>query len=461
MALAEGDRKSDRGAAEAASSVEAEFATAAAKHRAGDLEGARRGYARVLDLDPFHQDALNNLGVILGSSGKYFAALAAHQRALALKPDDPGLLANIGNILRGLGRHTEALGVLHKAVGLAPKVPAVHHNLGLVLRDLDHFEEALACFDRSLALWPNNRRVKLDRAATLLAKGDYRAGFRALDARFEPEGPQREGAPPIWSGENLAGRSILVEAEQSVGDTLQFIRFVTQIKAGRLVLACPEELCRLLGTVETVDAALPFGSEPDGMDFSVPLLSLPKILGTTTGSLPRRVPYLRPPIGAGFALTHPKTAKLSVGIAWTEASQEQGDAAVSPGLERFFPLLSRADIAFYSLQTGPRAADLQNLGADGLMHDLSPLVSTIDDLARVIEQLDLVVTVNSALAHLAGALARPVWLILPARVDWRWALEAERSPWYPTLRLFRQEKPGDWQGSFAAVARKLHALVAG
>lgn len=461
MALAEGDRKADQGAAAEPASVEALFDLAAAKQRAGDLAGARLAYGRVLDIEPLHHDALNNLGVILRSEGKNLAALAAHERALALKPDDPGLLANLGNILRSLGRFNEALNVLHRAVSLAPKVPAVHHNLGLVLGDLGHHEDALACFDRSLALWPNNRRVKLDRAAALLAKGDYRTGFRALDARFEPHGPEREGGPPVWNGEPLGTRSLLVEAEQSVGDTIQFVRFAGQVKASRIVLCSPPELCRLLGTAPGIDATLPFGEPQDGFDFRVPLLSLPKLLGTTLSSMPRRVPYLRPPIGAGFALTHPKTAKLAVGIVWTETSEDPAEAAEATGLERFLPLLARPDVAVYSLQTGARSSDLDDLGAAGLVHDLGPLLQTIDDLARVIEQLDLVVTVNSAVAHLAGALGRPVWLVLPTRPDWRWALERERSPWYPTLRLFRQPTPGDWDGAFAAVARKLHALVTG
>ena len=461
MALPEGDREAELGSAADTVSVEGLFDLAAAKQRAGDLEGARRAYARVLELEPLHHDALNNLGVLLRAEGKNGAALAAQERALALKPDDPALLANHGNILRSLGRLNEALSILHRAVSLAPKVPAVHHNLGLVLQDLGHHDDALACFERSLSLWPNNRRVKLDRAACLLAKGEYRDGFRALEARFEPEGPDREGSLPVWSGDSLGARGLLLEAEQSVGDTLQFVRFVAQLKASRVVLSCPPELCRLLGTAQGIDVAIPFEEAPEGVELRLPILSLPRILGTTLGSMPRRVPYLRPPIGAGFALTHPKTAKLAIGIVWTTSGEERADGLRSVGLEDFFPLLSRADIAVYSLQTGPRSADLENLGALGLVHDLSGLLASIDDLARVIEQLDLVVTVNSAVAHLAGALGRPVWLVLPARADWRWALERERCPWYPTLRLFRQPQAGDWAGAFAAVARKMHAVVAG
>ena len=462
MALAD-ERFEEQGRPDATTPVERAFSQAIGKHRAGDLEAATRGYGRVLGLDPFHREALNNLGVVLRAASKNKAALTAYQRALALKPDDPGLLANIGNVQRSLGRLDEALASLHKAVSLAPKAPAVHHNLGLVLSDLGHHEEALACFDRSLALWPNNTGVKLDRALALLAKGDYLNGFRALEARFEPHGPEREGAAPVWNGESLKGKSLLIETEQSAGDSLQFIRFAELVRgpAQRVVVSCPPELVRLLASARGVDRAVPFGEEPEDVDLRVPLLSLPRLLGTTSDRLPATVPYLASPPESGFTLTHPDSAKLSVGIAWTETPDGRSNELDAAGLEHFLPLLARADIAFYSLQTGPRADDLATLGAAGLVHDLCKLLDNIDDLARVLEQLDLVITVNVSIAQLAGALGRPVWLILPVGGDWRWALDRERCPWYPTLRLFRQPAVGDWDGAFEAVVRKLHALVAG
>ena len=462
MALAD-DRAQETGSAGASTQVEREFRQAVGKHRGGDLQGAARGYARVLGLDPHHHEALNNLGTVLRAEGRNRAALTAYRRALAIKQDDAGLLTNTGNVLRALSRQDEALAMLHKAVALAPKAPAIHHSLGLVLSDLAHHEEALACFDRSLELWPNNIRVKLDRATALLAKGDYRAGFRAMEARFEPEGPDRPGAPPVWRGESLKGKTLLIEAEQTVGETIQFARFASQARTRceRVVVSGPAELRRLLGSANGVDQAVAFGEEPRDIDFRIPLLSLPEVLGTTRETLPAKMPYLRASSEAGFGLTHPETASLSVGITWTGAPESEGEGLEEPGLEHFFPLLSRSDIAFYSLQTGARAQDLQDQGGQGLMHDLSPMLDTIDDLARVIEQLDLVITVNTAVAQLAGALGRPAWLVLPGISDWRWALERERTPWYPSLRLFRPPKLNDWPGAFEAVARKLHALVAG
>ncbi len=463
MALADPGFEHD-GAPEppALSAAEREFAHAIRLHKQGELDDALRSYARVLDLDPLHRDALNNIGVVLRAKGRHLAALAAYERALTLQPDDPGLLGNIGNALRATGQLERALSVLYKAVSLAPQAPAMHHNLGLVLRDLGHYDEALACFDRSLTLWPNNARVRLDRALTLLAKGDYRAGFEGLEARREVWDERLDQRLPIWTGGEVAGKSILLQAERSTEDTIQFVRFAPQVRArgARVVVACPAELRRLMASAEGVDEAVAFGQEPAGIELRLPMLSLPKALGTTLQSLPSRPGYVSAPEDSGFELKHPETAKLAVGMVWADRPTAAGDAPGGPGLADFMPLLARADIAFYSLQTGARGADLQELGAAGLIHDLSRLLNNIDDLARLIDQLDLIVTVNTTVAQLAGALGRPVWLVLPAVTDWRWVLERESSPWYPTMRLFRQPSAGDWRGAFEVVARKLHALVA-
>ena len=444
-----------------------EFAHAIALHQGGQLDEALRSYARVLELEPLHRDALNNLGVVLRAKGRNLAALAAYERALALQPEDPGLLCNIGNVLRGMGRLDRALSVLHQAVALAPSAPAMHHNLGLALRDLGLFKDALACLDRSLSLWPNNVRVKLDRAFTLLSIGDYRGGFEGLEARFDVWGEAPDDRLPLWNGGNLNGQAILLQAERSAEDTVQFIRFAPFVRArgARVIVACPAELKRLVSTAAGVDAVAPFGEDPEAVhggpiQCRLPLLSSPKVLGITLDNLPRRPAYLSAPERAGFELKHPESARLAVGLVWADRESQAGDGLALPSLAHFMPLLGRADIASYSLQTGSHAGELQTIGAVGLVHDLSHLLNDIDDLARIVEQLDLVITVNTTVAQLTAALGLPVWLVLPYASDWRWALEPESTPWYPTMRLFRQPASGDWQGAFDAVARKLHALVA-
>ena len=439
------------------------FAQAIDLHRAGRLEAAAATYGRLLQLQPEHFEALNNLGAVVQARGLHLAAVAAYRRALVLRPEDAGLLNNLGGALRAQGRRDEALAVLHRAVAKAPRAPGIHHNLGLVLRDLGHFRESAACFERSLEIWPNNVRVKLDKALALLSAGDLRGGFEALEARFELPGyAALRDDLPRWTGGGLDGKTLLVRAEQNVRDSLQFARFVPALQnhGGRVVFECRPELVPLfsglrgVAAVRALDAAAPEGPVAD---LQVPLLSLPRILRTTLDTIPGRFPYVTAPPGAGFDLHHPDGARLSVGITWAQPWSERPGIGLAP----FFELLQQPNIAVYSLQCGPAADETQRLGAAGLLHEMGHLLRGYDDLARVLQQLDLVITADQTTAMLAGALARPVWLVLPSGADWRWALEHDTTPWFPTMRLFRQTAPGDWQDCFAEVGRKLRALVGG
>jgi len=440
-----------------------EFARGIAFHRQGKLDEAARTYARVLELDPGHAEALNNLGVVLRAQGKPEASVTAYERSLALRPDDPGLLGNLGTALRSEGKLERALSVLYRAVALAPKAPSVHHNLGLVLRDLGHYDEALGCFERSLSIWPNNVSVRIDRALTLLAKGHYPAGFAALEARFEADRFQTLlPGVPIWNGGEIEGESLLIRAEQNVGDVIQFCRFATAAKraGGRTVFECHPGLVPLLRTLEGVDEVVAFGEREGEVDMQVPLLSLPRILQITPRSLPGRKSYLSAPEGNGMVIKHPSGSKLSVGIVWAR-QPEDGTRQVSsgPGLLPFFQLMRRPEVAIYALQRGAPANDVKKLGASGLLHDMSNFVTDFEDMARVAVQLDLIITADTTMAHLAGAMGRPVWLLLPHVADWRWALDRSTTPWYANMRLFRQNKPGDWDSVFDEVARELESLA--
>lgn len=443
-----------------------EFRHAVALHRQGKLAEAVRAYARVLEADPRHAEALNNLGVVLRAQGKLAAAVAAYRRGLALKPDDPGMLANLGAVLRSQGDSKQALAVLHRAVALAPKAPAVHHNLGLVLRDFGHSRDALACFERSLAIWPNNVAAKLDRAYTLLAAGDFAAGFKALEARFESD--RRPVLVPglgLWNGAPLGEQTLLVRAEGSLEDMLQFCRFLPAVKqrngssSARLVLECPRSLVRLLQGLSGVDEVAAFDSCTSAPSLQSPLLSLPRILGFAPQGLPGPIPYLTAPADAGFALPRPKGARLALGIVWAEQPEGIGQGAKGPGLAPFFDLMQRPDVAVFALQRGAAGGDLDRIGGRGMLQDLGARLPDLADLARLIEQLDLVVTSDPATAQLAGALGRPVWLALPQVADWRWALADDTTPWYPSMGLFRQPAPGDWSAVFAEIAGALDSLV--
>lgn len=443
-----------------------EFARGIDLHREGKLEEAARSYARALELDPGHVDALNNIGVVLRAQGRIDAALAAYQRGLALRPDDPGLLANLGSTLRAKGQHRKAVEVLHRAIALAPKAPGVHNNLGLVLRDMGHHEEALACFERSLEIWPNNLAVKLDRALTLLAKGDYPEGFRALEARFEGDsGDTLVSGLPIWNGAHLRGRTLLVRAEQGIAEALQFCRFVPLLRAagGRLVLECQPALVPMLRSLQGVEEIAAFDERQAAVDVQLPLLSVPRVLRVRPQDLPGRMPYLAAPERAGFALMHPAKSRLSLGLVWgpqPEDGPRPAGPQGAPGLAPFFRLMRRPDVAVYALQRGSAAEEVRRLGAVGLLHDLSSFLTGIEDMARLIEQLDLIITADPTTAHLAGAMGRTVWLILPRDSDWRWTLAADSTPWYPSMRLFRQAEFGDWSSVFETVAEALDGFAA-
>lgn len=429
-------------------------------HRENRLDEAAKAYVRAIEIDPHHGQALNNLGVSLRTQGLLPAALAAYDRALALSPDDPSLLGNRGNVLRALGRYEEALVALHLAVRQAPNIAGLHQNLGLVLRDLGHLREAIICFDRSLALRPNHAGTRKDKAVALLAEGNFLKGFKELKAAAETEETRARFARiPEWHGTSLSGQTILVHSARDPVYTIQFARFLPRLKAkgARLLLECPRAMHGLMASADGIDELLEPGSETWGIDQQVSLLSLPNLAGTTRNHVPAPVPYLSAPRHAGFQLRHPETAKLTIGIAWQESGR--GGGARTVGLEPFFALFGRPNTAVYSLQRGPAAGDLQRLGATGLVHNLGSLMSGLDDVARVIEQLDLVICADCLTAHLAGALGKPVWLVLPSVADWQWLLDRDVSSWYPTMRLFRQAMGGDWSAPFAELVQQLDSRL--
>ncbi len=441
-----------------------EFERGLEAQRNNQVEEAIKAYVRAIEIDPRHGQALNNLGVALRARGFYHAALAAYDRALSLSPDDPGLLGNRGNVLRALGRYQEALVTLYAAVKRAPEVAGLQQNLGLVLRDLGHLREAIGCFERSLELRPDHQGTRKDKAVALLAEGNYLKGFKELKASAEtPESRTRFAHIPEWRGGSFSGQTVLVHSAQDLVNCVQFARFLPGVKArgGRVLLECPKAIHGLMASVEGLDELLDVGCETWGIDQQISLLSLPSLLGTTRRSIPAAVPYLSAPRQAGFELRHPESARLTVGVAWRDLGVAQPNPVHALGLEPFFKLFGHSGVAYYSLQRGPAAVELQQLGAAGLVHNLSNLLTNLEDIARVIEQLDLVIAADSLVAHIAGALAKPVWVALPVVSDWRWVLDRDRSSWYPTMRLFRQKQRRDWDTPFAAVAEALQGAKPG
>ena len=451
------------------------FAAAMERQGQGDAQGAFDLYVRVLEQEPFLPDAYNNLAILLKAQRRLPAAVACLERAVQLAPETGAFWSNLGNLLWMSLRFDEAMAAFRRALALEPDRHETHHNLGLLQFSLGDFAAAVESYDRALALTPGARLVRWDRALALLASGDLAAGFAAYDARFDLDDPTmnfdpllrqaRALAVPLWQGEDLSGKTLFVYAEQGHGDTLQFARFLplAAARGARVIFACAAELARLMASVPGIaELRVLAPSTPlPPADFQLPLMSLPGRLGVTLATLPNAVPYLAPPLAVvGPGVPRPRGTRLAVGIAWAGRPEHSNDANRSMALEDLLRLADLPGIALYSLQVGARAGDIAKAAAAPLISDFSPQIADFADTARLVEQLDLVICIDTALAHLAGALGRPCFVLLPFTADWRWLGGREDSPWYPSLRLFRQPAPRDWASVIARVRETLAALLA-
>ena len=445
------------------SRAEDHFRAAVAHQSAGRLEAALTDYAKSLALDPDGPRAYNNMGVALRALGRPEAALAAYRRSLALRDDDPGLFSNMGNILRHLGRQEEGAESLRRSVALRPDSADAWRNLGLVLRDLGELDEAIACFDRSDALRPDHTDTLWDRAYAQLLKGDLAAGFAGYEVRWGlAEAKPREFAQPLWDGGALAGRTLLLYAEQGFGDTIQFARYIPRVAAmgGQVVLECQPELMELLRSVEGVEKFVAKDEALPPFDLQCPLVSLPHILGTILETVPAETPYLSVEPRDDRRLETAPGIAARIGLAWGGSPTHKNDRNRSIPFEHFLRLAERPDTMLYSLQKGGRTEVLQTSACAALIRNLAPRIESFADTARFVRQLDLVITCDTSVAHLVGALAKPVWVLLPFAPDWRWMRDRTDSPWYPGMRLFRQRRPGDWDGVFEEARAALDEFVA-
>lgn len=420
-------------------------------HQSDDLEEAARIYTQAIILNPNIPDIYNNLGVALRALGKLEASAACYQRSLALNPSHAGSYTNLGNVLRGLGRLDVAAASHKRAVELNPESPDTHYNLALALRDLGETKEALECFSKTLELNPDHQDCHWDRSLALLQNGNLEEGFEEYEWRWKlPSNPPRGFDQPLWDGSELGGKTILLHHEQGFGDMIQFARYIPLVKekGGTIIVEAQPQLSRLFSTIDGVGQVVNRGSDLPKFDVYAPMMSLAHIFGTTLDAVPADIPYLKAP--EAFAQQLPATMgkHMKVGIAWAGRPTHKNDANRSISFSNFTELLGLADVAFYSLQLGPAVSDITENGCEAFVTELGSKMDDFADTAAVIQQLDLVISVDTAVAHLAGAMGKPVWVAAPYPGDWRWMLEREDSPWYPTMRLFRQGSPGNWTPVF-------------
>ncbi len=416
----------------------------------GRVADALRDFEQILLRDPRHVQARINRGAALARLGEPGRALAEFDAALALHPANPGALYNRGTALGALGRHAEAVAAFDRALALVPRYAAALYNRGLSLQSLNRHREAIDSFRKTREVHPDHGDAAFGEAASLLTLGDYGAGFAVYEARWMRSGMSGKSRfrQPLWLGESpLAGRTILLHAEQGLGDTIQFARYAPLLaRAGaRVVLEAQPELKTLLAGLDGVSGVIARGESLPAFDLHCPLASLPLAWKTELASVPADIPYLR--VGeAALAAWRPRLEQLpgrKVALAWAGRASHANDANRSIDLALLEPLFSLPGMSFVSIQRELRPRDAERLAAARVTH-LGDDLHDFTDTAAVLAACDLTVCVDTSVAHLAGALGRPLWVLLPFQPDWRWTLNAERTPWYPAARLFRQPAPGDW-----------------
>ena len=430
-------------------------------NRAGDAIAA---FERVLALEPRFLGARANLGNALAQLGRFDEALAQYDALLAVQPSHPETMVNRGSALTGLGRLEEALAAYDRALALRADYAKARIGRGAALAALNRHQEALQEFGTVLATDKNNADVQHNEGLSLLTLGDYRRGLQKYEARWLRTGmPRRRSfGKALWLGEYpLARKTILVHAEQGLGDTIQFARYAPQLarSGAKVVLEVQPELTALLSRLEGVASVIGRGDALPPYDVHCPAGSLPLALRTEVSTIPANVPYL--------AASEERIAKWRetlghlpsprIAVAWSGRVDHANDRNRSIPFERFAPLLAAAPGSFVSIQRELRGGDGDGDALARLPNvtHVGDALADFDDTAAVMALADLVISVDTSVVHLAGALGRPVWVLLPFQPDWRWLLDREDSPWYPSARLFRQPKPGDWASVMAKMADEL------
>ena len=452
-------------------------------------------YRKALELKPDYAEAGANLGMLLDASGRMGQSAANYlslgtalrgvgrlseaeqsvRRALALEPDNAQAHHALGRVLEGLGRRDDAFAALSTALALDPDFVEAHHDLGNTLFDLGRFEDAERSYRRALALRPGFPLASFALSRLLLLRGDYASGLPLYESRFDgSDGGNDAGFRALavqlwqverWRGESLKGRTLLVWTEQGFGDSLMAARYLGLLKArgiGRLLVYCEPALVRLIQAMGCADEVIskedpaPLGR----FDRQCTLMSLPFLFDTRLETIPRQVPYLQVPAESKrkwadkLAAIRPRR----VGLVWTGGKPFRTDPVRtrSIALERFSPIVAVPGCSFVSLQKEGGSEHLG--GSPWKIHDWMDECRDFLETAALIEQLDLVISVDTSVAHLAGALGKPVWMLNRFESEWRWQLDREDSPWYPTMRIFRQSVAGDWS---APVERAAAALRSG
>jgi tetratricopeptide (TPR) repeat protein len=436
-----------------------------ALYEKGRLDEAIAAHRQAIRLKPDYADAYNNLGLALTGKGKLEEAIACYRQAIRLKADFAEAYNNLGNALRNKEQLDEAITAYRQAIRLKPDFAEAHSNLCL-LAEMGQLDEAIAACRRAIVINPNFPEAHKNLSLILLVRGDFQQGWEEYEWRWKCKDfpPPRNFAQPQWDGCPLEGRTILLHTEQGLGDAIQFIRYLPLVeqRGGKIIIECQAVLQRLFQTMAGGCQVVVRGQPLSAFDLHCALLSLPRVFRTNLADIPNIVPYLHADAGDAGRWQH-RLAEHSpfakVGLGWAGNPRYDNDRNRSIKLARLAPLGQIPGARFFSLQKGEAAAEAKTPPAGMELIDWTQELEDFADTAGLIENLDLVVTVDTAVAHLAGAMGKPTWVLLPFSPDWRWLLDREDSPWYPTMRLFRQPTRGAWGPVLQNIAAALKAHV--
>ena len=438
----------------------------------GRAREAEACFRDALRLDPGLFEVMLKLGNIHRERGELEFAEACYRDALARKPDYAEAHANLGVVLKARGQLDEAISHYRTALQHRPDLAPIHRNLGNALQAQTRTTQAIASYRESIRVDPEYADAHLNLALALLLAGEFEEGWREYEWRWKCDAARKINvlrggfAQPLWDGADLAGRRLLLQAEQGYGDAIQFVRFADAIarRGATVIVECQPELKRLLASAAGVAEVVARDEPLPDFDLHCPLIGVARILRIGLEAIPAEVPYLsggasrsaywRERLGG-------ERGTLRVGLVWAGAQQHSNDRTRSLSLAALSPLAAAPNIAFYSLQKGPAALQAASPPAPMRLHDATEQLQDFADSAALVENLDLVISVDTSVAHLAGALGKPAWTLLEFAPDWRWMLGRDTTPWYPSMRLFRQARPGDWNGTLERVADALKQLAAG
>jgi len=442
------------------------FQKALILQKSGRLEEAEATVAAALARDPTNADLRNARGVMFAAMGRHLDALWCYRDAAAYNPEDATIWTNLGNTLTHLRHLQSAVACHRRALMLAAKDEALfYQNLGTSLAEASQHADAVIAFSRALEIDPSRHGARWDRARSYLYLGNYRQGFSDYEVRrITGQLPPKNLPGEPWAGRSYAGRSLVLLVEQGFGDTLWAARYLSRAKAlgGELIIECQKELIPVIEDLAVADRIIARDQPIPNADFHCYFCSLPGLFTTDFSSIPHR-PFLVAPldrVNGFYDLVNIRPSHLKVGIVWSGSITFKRNQERAQSLLRFFQGFALPGVQLFSLQKGPPEQELHVLPRGGPVVDLSPYINDFADTAAAITHLDLVIMTDSAVAHLAGSMGKPVWLLLGHVAHWLWLLDRTDSPWYPSIRLFRPRGEGDWDYVFDSASAALMSLAA-